>query len=173
MSWDWRRQNQSAVTIKTASNNVAIARAKNRPPGRSMVRDHSEGASPARASRNATTLSPIVAPASECPPAAMTTYCSPFQRYVMGLATPEPERGDDQNSEQQRGDSAGEEPSTGTVDGARPQRGCLARSRKPKRHHAVADRGARFRMPAGCDDDVLLAFPEICHGIGDARTRAR
>jgi hypothetical protein len=41
-----------------------------------MLRDHSEGVSPGRASRNATTLSPIVVPASEWPPAAMTTYCS-------------------------------------------------------------------------------------------------
>jgi hypothetical protein len=30
-----------------------------------MVRDHSEGDSPGRASRNATTLSPIVVPDSE------------------------------------------------------------------------------------------------------------
>ena len=30
-----------------------------------MVRDHSEGASPGRASRKATTLSPIEVPASE------------------------------------------------------------------------------------------------------------
>jgi hypothetical protein len=42
-----------------------IALPKNRPPGRSMVRDHSEGASPERASRNATRLSPMVVPDSE------------------------------------------------------------------------------------------------------------
>ena len=60
-----RRQRHTSITISTITNPVAIAPLMNRPPGRSMVRDHSEGASPGRASRNATTLSPMVVPDSE------------------------------------------------------------------------------------------------------------
>jgi hypothetical protein len=41
-----------------------------------------EGASPARAKRKATTLSPTEVPASEWPPAAITTYCSASHMYV-------------------------------------------------------------------------------------------
>ena len=60
-----RRQRHTATAINASTRTHAIALLRNRPPGRSMVRDHSEGASPARARRNATTLSPIVVPASE------------------------------------------------------------------------------------------------------------
>ncbi len=60
-----RRQRQTNIAISTITNPTTIAPLMNRPPGRSMVRDRSEGASPGRASRNATTLSPIVVPDSE------------------------------------------------------------------------------------------------------------
>ena len=60
-----RRQRQTNSAISSTVNPTAIAPLMNRPPGRSMVRDHSEGDSPGRASRNATTLSPIVVPDSE------------------------------------------------------------------------------------------------------------
>src|SRR5580704_15037813 len=75
-----RRQRHSAVASSASRNNAAIAPAKKRPPGRSMVRDRSDGASPSLARRKATTLSPIEVPASDWPPAAIATYCSPFQR---------------------------------------------------------------------------------------------
>ena len=50
-------------------------------------------------------------------------------------------------------------------EGASPARG------QAERHHAVADRGAGLGMAAGGDRDILLAFPEIGHGIGDAGHR--
>ena len=43
--------------------------------------------------------------------------------------------------------------------------------RQTERHHAVADRGARLGMTAGADRDILLALPQIGHGIGDAGHR--
>src|SRR4051794_14715217 len=60
-----RRQRHTSIAISSTTNPATIAPLINRPPGRSMVRDHSEGASPGRARRNATTLSPTVVPASE------------------------------------------------------------------------------------------------------------
>ena len=60
-----RRQRHTNIAITTTTSPTAIAPLMNRPPGRSMVRDRSEGASPGRASRNATTLSPMVVPDSE------------------------------------------------------------------------------------------------------------
>jgi len=75
-----RRQRHSKTTTSITTNTTPVAPLINRPPGRSMVRDHSEGDSPGRASRNATTLSPIVVPDSEWPPAPIATYCSPFYR---------------------------------------------------------------------------------------------
>ena len=60
-----RRQRHSAIDNTTIVSVNAIALLKNRPPGRSMVRDQSEGASPGRARRKATMLSPIEVPASE------------------------------------------------------------------------------------------------------------
>jgi hypothetical protein len=50
--------NTSSATMAPA----AIALLMNLPPGRSMVRDHSDGDSPDRGRRNATTLSPMVVP---------------------------------------------------------------------------------------------------------------
>ena len=60
-----RRQRHNAITISAITSAKAVALLQNLPPGRSMVRDHSDGASPGRGKRNATTLSPIVVPASE------------------------------------------------------------------------------------------------------------
>lgn len=66
-----RRMSAAATPTPKAKN---IARAANLPPGLSRRRDHTGVDSPGRARRKATTLSPIEVPASECPPAAMTTY---------------------------------------------------------------------------------------------------
>ena len=60
-----RRQRQINMIVSSTATAAAIAPLVNRPPGRSMVRDRSEGASPSRARRNATTLSPMVVPDSE------------------------------------------------------------------------------------------------------------
>lgn len=64
-TFERRRQRHSATAITTPASANAIALAQNRPPGRSMLRDHREGASPCRAKRNATRLSPIEVPDSE------------------------------------------------------------------------------------------------------------
>ena len=56
---------------------MAITLTHSRPPAESRVTEETN--SPARARRKAMTLSPIDVPASEWPPAAITTYCSPFQ----------------------------------------------------------------------------------------------
>ena len=60
-----RRQRHTSIAISNTITPTAIAPLMKRPPGRSMVRDHSDGASPGRARRNATTLSPMVVPDSE------------------------------------------------------------------------------------------------------------
>src|SRR6516165_9743197 len=75
-----RRRRRISATTTPTPRAKSIARAANLPPGQSRRRDHTGVDSPDRARRKATTLSPIEVPASECPPAAMTTYCSPFHR---------------------------------------------------------------------------------------------
>ena len=60
-----RRQRHTNAAIAKTKNPTVIAPLMKRPPGRSIVRERSEGDSPGRARRNATTLSPIVVPDSE------------------------------------------------------------------------------------------------------------
>src|SRR5215212_7875477 len=82
-------------------------------------------------------------------------------------ATPAPRSSCHRREREYRHDRLGPEPAARPIDGARPQRRRLAGPRQPERDHAVADRGAGFGMTAGADDDILLALPEIGHGIGD------
>src|SRR3954453_20185692 len=84
-------------------------------------------------------------------------------------APPAPQRGCEHYNRD--GERSARKPPTGTIYGARPQRRRLARPRQPKRHHAVADRRAGLGMTAGGDCDILLALPQIGHGIGNTGDR--